>query len=361
MELQSCDSGGAGLVELASGIDALYCSGRAAVPGEFLDVLERAREEAEETGRDVPVPVGDTEFRVQDHGLSKYRYHLTHVHGIVGVSPSTKLPALRIQPRASFLHGRGAREAIDWFRQAFEVECGPVLLTTSRIDLHSDWQGWALTGDDRRNFLCRSEARVTHERGDLLSGFQFGKRRTKTLSGRIYDKTMEIHRSGADYWEAIWGEQFDREMPVLRVEFEFGRQALAQFDIRSPEEAIDAAGALWSYASGEWLSLRTPTADATKSRWPEAPEWQRIRRARMADSALGMERVYDGRRDGTFRLLVPMLVGYLVRYAAVFGIDTVEETCGRLVEVVRGSCLSRGLSFEKRVMAKRRELGFPCP
>lgn len=347
-----------GLVELASGIDALYCSGRAEVPRGFLQVLERAREEADETEKEVPVPVGGAEFRVQDHGLGKYRYNLAHAYGVVGVSPSLKLPALRVQPRASFLHGVGAREGIEWFREALEAECGPILLTTSRLDLHADWQGWELSGDDRRNFVCRSEMRVTHEHGDLLTGFQFGQRRTKTLSGRIYDKTMEIRKSGADYWTEIWGDRYDREKPVVRVEFEFGRQGLAEFKIASPGEAIDSAGALWSYAAGDWLSLRSPTADATKSRWPVSPVWEQIRRASVVDSDWGIERVYNGLRDGEFRLLVPMLVGYVVRYAAVFGIDTAEATCGRLSEVVRTSCLSRGLSFEKRVAAKRLELGF---
>jgi len=347
-----------GPVELASGIDALYCSGRAEVPRGFLQVLERAREEADETEREVPVPVGDAEFRVQDHGLGKYRYNLAHAYGVVGVSPSLKLPALRVQPRASFLHGVGAQQAVGWFRRALEAECGPILLTTSRIDLHADWQEWELSGDDRRNFVCRSETRVTHEHGDLLSGFQFGRRRTKTLSGRIYDKTMEIRKSGAAYWEDIWGDRYDRDKPVVRVEFEFGRQGLAEFKIASPEDAIACAGALWSYAAGDWLSLRTPTPDATKSRWPVSPVWEQIRRASVVDSEWGMERVYNGLRDGEFRLLVPMLVGYVVRYAAVFGTDTAEATCGRLSDVVRSSCLTRGLSFEKRVVAKRRELGF---
>jgi hypothetical protein len=104
------------LVELASGIDALYLSGRCRVPDEFLNRLDRAREEAEITGAEVPVPVGEAEFRVQSHGFGMYRYNLAHRHGTVGVSSSTKLPGLRIQPRAAFIHGVGAMNVVDWFR-----------------------------------------------------------------------------------------------------------------------------------------------------------------------------------------------------------------------------------------------------
>jgi len=41
-----------GLVELASGIDALYCSGHADVPASFLRGLDLAREEAQITGKE---------------------------------------------------------------------------------------------------------------------------------------------------------------------------------------------------------------------------------------------------------------------------------------------------------------------
>jgi hypothetical protein len=43
------------LRELASGIDALYLSGRAVLPEEFLAVLDAKRSEAVEAGQDRPV------------------------------------------------------------------------------------------------------------------------------------------------------------------------------------------------------------------------------------------------------------------------------------------------------------------
>lgn len=59
------------LVELGSGIDALYLSGRCHwSPVDFLDRLDRAREEAEIAGVEVPISVGDAEFRLQAHGLA---------------------------------------------------------------------------------------------------------------------------------------------------------------------------------------------------------------------------------------------------------------------------------------------------
>ena len=43
-----------------------------------------------------------------------------------------------------------------------------------------------------------------------LTGLQFGKRTTGTLNARIYGKSKEMIKSGADYSKEIRGEAFDR-------------------------------------------------------------------------------------------------------------------------------------------------------
>ena len=142
--------------ELASGIDALYLSGRALVPGWFLDGLEGARRAADKAGDGQPVWIGSTEFEVVPHGFGRYRYCLVHENGQIGVTPSDRLPAFRIQPRAAFVHGVGATEASRWFADVLATDCGAIELTVSRMDLHADFQGWVVTGEDRRNFVCRA-------------------------------------------------------------------------------------------------------------------------------------------------------------------------------------------------------------
>lgn len=346
------------MVELASGIDALYCSGRADLTPEFLRLVDRAKDEAQVTGREAEVVLGDSVFRVQSFGMGRYPYRLDHEHGVIAATDSEKLPAVKFQPRASFLHGVGARAAIDWFRAILEGQVGSVQLTCSRLDLHSDWQGWRLDGDDRNRFLCKAGTRVLYEDGGTFTGFVFGKRKTKTIAARIYDKTAEVKQTGNAYWDDIWGPGLDKDLPVLRVEFEFGRQGLSEFGIRSPYEAIEAASGLWM-AGTEWLSYRTPGDDSTKSRWGVAPEWLAIRRSALVEAPCGLERVYKGIERGNGERIVPYLVGYLVSYAAIFGFDSAEEACEGLSSMVDGFCESRGLSFEKRRRARRREFGLP--
>jgi hypothetical protein len=358
MQVASGENGHGRMVELASGIDALYCSGRADLPAEFLKLLDGAKDEAQTTGVEAEIVLGGFTFRVQGYGMGRYPYRLDHEHGIIAVTDSEKLPAVKIQPRASFLHGVGARVAIDWFRTILEGEVGSVQLTCSRLDLHSDWQGWRLDGDDRSRFVCRAATRVLYEDGGSFTGFVFGKRKTGTIAARIYDKTAEVQAKGNAYWEEIWGASRTEDMPVLRVEFEFGRQGLSEYGINSPYEAIEAASGLWVVAT-EWLSFRTPGDDATKARWPIAPEWQAVRRSTLAEAPCGLKRVYEGIERGNAKRIVPNLVGYLVSYAAIFGFDSAEEACTELIEVTNGFCASRGLSFDKRRRARRRKFGLP--
>jgi hypothetical protein len=197
MELQTCDSSGA-LRELASGVDALYLSGRASLPESLLDHLAHRKDLAEGTGYTIPLELGSTELGLSGRSFGKYRFRLEHPHGLIGITPSTRLPAIRVQPRAEFLHGVGPDAACQWFDDALAELCGPIRWTVSRLDLHADFQGWQLDGDDRHRFLARADLRDTHEAGRILTGFEFGRRKTKTTSARIYDKVAERDSAGSD-------------------------------------------------------------------------------------------------------------------------------------------------------------------
>ena len=70
-------------------------------------------------------------------------------------------------------------------RASLEAECGPVRFTVSRIDLHADFQGWLLTGDDRHNFVSRATCLTTFEDGSASNGLQFGKQGSK--DARLHD------------------------------------------------------------------------------------------------------------------------------------------------------------------------------
>ena len=168
-----------------------------------------------------------------------------------------------------------------------------------------------------------------------VKGFEFGSRRTTTLCARIYDKLADIDAKGSDRWFALWGDRRLEGTPVARIEFEFSRQRLRQFGVSTPAEVLGGIGDLWSYATGEWLSLRTPTGDTNRSRWPLSPEWEATRRAELFGARLGLERIRAGRTAGSLRRLVPAITGHLVGAPVVLGTDALEETVDALLPHVR--------------------------
>ena len=90
-----------GAKELASGVDALYLSGHGYPPKAFLARLEDSRQFADQVSLPVPFELGPLTFGLAPHGWGKYRFCLDHESGRIGFTPSTKLPAARVQPRAS--------------------------------------------------------------------------------------------------------------------------------------------------------------------------------------------------------------------------------------------------------------------
>ncbi len=340
------------MVELSSGVDALYLSARA-VPGEeLLDRLAHCRGLAEDAAGGIPFRFGPEEFVLEPRSFGRYHFSLKHPLGQVGITPKTKMPAARFQPRAEFIHGAGPGPVVEWFRSLVEAECGPAYLSVSRVDLHSDWQGWGLCGNDRARFVCRAKDRVTYETSEDFTGFQFGKRSSKSVSARIYDKTAESAEQGTDYWPDIWGPSYRHGEPVVRVEFELNREALREYKLETPEDVLGATGALWANLTGNWLTFRVPTDDGTRSRWPVAPEWEQVRRSRVGEGSFGIKRVYDGKRRGQLRSLAPGLVGYLTAFAALSGRGTWEQTEASLGDFVRWYGVLTGKPFDDRVADK---------
>ncbi len=130
-------------------------------------------------------------MQLQPRKWGLYRYCLDHPYARFGFTPKDKIPAIRVQPRAEFLHGAGVDYVVEWARSFLESVCGPVLLEVSRLDLFADFQGLSVSGDQRREFLCRADARHLFETAEEFNGLQIGSRSSGTIFARIYDKTIE--------------------------------------------------------------------------------------------------------------------------------------------------------------------------
>ncbi|HEY1445903.1 MAG TPA: hypothetical protein VGF51_13505 [Acidimicrobiales bacterium] len=344
------------LRELASGVDALYLSGRAEVPKRFLERLEDCRGWAGEAKRPAPFELGELVFGITPHGWGKYRFCLEHAMARIGISTSPHLPTVRIQPRSEFLHAVGPEAAVTALKEILCPELRQLRFWVNRVDLFADWQGWHLSLDDAARFVCRADARRTYEVAGTLTGFEFGSRSTKTFLARLYDKTADLAVKDNGWWFEVWGERYLPGRPVHRLEFEVGRQGLQEFDLNAPAQVLDAAGDLWAYATGEWLTLRSPTDDRTRCRWPLAPEWRAVQEATLGHPAIGLERLRLARRSKSIEKLLPGLNGYLASMGALIGTEGIDDTLEAIGHHLHTYEIISHTTFSERVARRRSEL-----
>jgi hypothetical protein len=274
--------------------------------------------------------------------------------GSVGITTSRHLPQVRVQPRSSLLHAIGPQATVDRFRDLLGDLVDSLSFSVNRVDFYADFQGLSLDASCRERFVCRAGAVRVFEQEGSFTGIQLGMRSTKTFSACIYNKTLELASSGADWWYAIWGDAYEPSLPVFRVEFEIGRRAITDFGLDTPEQVLAAAGDLWRYATDEWLTYRVPSR-SERSRWPVAPEWTAVQAASLGGNVVGLNRVRAGRRTGTIRRIFPALAGYLATFAAAIGTTEIQDTLVALDTQLRNDEIARRVSFPDRI--RRRQQG----
>lgn len=350
-----------GAWEVASGIDALYMSGHVEAPDSVFERLQIARDIAMETEESIGIEFGQVDFNVEPHGFGRYKYCLRDAFGVIGISPSEKLPTVRIQPKSEFLHRAGVEEVVRFYRRVIEREMGDVLLNASRLDLYVDTQGWVPRIDDRNKFVRRASGVSAYEDNDEFNGLTFGKRSTNTVYARIYNKTVEIEKKKDCYVEQVWGEKYDRSLPVIRTEFQIGRAGLKAYGISSVEEALACASGLWVGLTEHWLSLRQVTTDSNRSRWPVAPEWSVIQNASLGAGAIGLQRMAVDHRIADLEAILPGLAGFVSSAAAITGARSLPAALSECERLIRGYTNSKKKSFEEIVARKRGERSFVIP
>lgn len=343
--------------ELASGIDALYLSGQAHLGDSLLADLDRARDQARSSSEAVAYRLGRVSFGLAPHGWGRYPFRLSHEYGLIGFTGSRHLPAIRVQPKAELLHGLGAVATVEAVSDLLSP-IGDVDWTVSRIDLFADVQGWSPTVEERNRFVCRATTRVTHEESGELTGLQFGLRKGGGISARIYEKSAQARKVGADWWPDKWGDRYLEGEPVTRIEFEFGRKVLRECRLSSPHETIEQVAGLWGYGT-EWLSFRDVSNDLTRSRWPVSAEWEAIRSVSLRDRPITVERISSSRAAADERRIVSGMCGYLSSYAALRDLTGLDEALSAAESVLRQWERETGIPFTDRVKKKRRrrELG----
>src|ERR1041385_9123539 len=282
---------------LSSGVDTLHMSARGLVRGEVWTALEDAKRRAQSEDEAVPFEFELTGQAVlgRPRGVRGYAYWLASPDFELLLGRSERFPAALVQLHSAYLHSMGVEWAVGLVEQLLRLEvfAGRPDLAVSRVDLYADAIGWDLVLADLDRFVCRGRSRrgfVDREQafatGRRLTGFMFGR---DALVARLYDKTVEIALRGVTWLRDLWGER-DGEAPVWRLEFQYRRTGLVEVGLRSVADVLAGVQDLWRYGANEWLTLRTPTADARPHRWPVDPLWRQVGAVQVAPESSGVVR-----------------------------------------------------------------------
>lgn len=343
--------------ELASGIDTLILSLRGIASRKLLHDLADAKESARQVFESVPFQLGGQEFLVAPGALSRYSFRLQHEWGALGITDKENLPILRFQPRAEVLHAIGPLGVRDWLFSLVAREIEIVGELVSRVDLHADFQSLNFVMDDVENFVSRATSNSIHHSHGVFTGASFGKRSSKSISARIYDKTAEIATKGGTYVFELWGETFEMDEVVWRVECELHRGFLQKFGIATLDQTLEHVGAMWQYFTEEWLSLRIPTDDTTRSRWPTDPRWRSVQHASLASHIVELERVAAIQSRETAEKEIPYLLGEVMRWAAILNTHSIDETLKTMPSYLNRRLTVKGWDFAEQQRQKRITMG----
>ena len=346
------------LVELVSGVDALYASSKTVIPNEFFKNLITMKEHVRGSDSSpILLDISGQKFEVSDHAWGRYPVAIDHEFGRLGFTKSESLPGLRLQVRSKYLHAVGAQQALNWFTSRLhDLDIHP-LWTLSRLDLFTDVQGWKLQAKDEHFFKCRASDMTSRKVSNKFSGFEFGRRKTGTINARIYDKTLEMLKNPNGWTYSQWGDRFNHDERVLRIEFEFHTALMREVGIITADQGLMLTPELWAYATDNWLTFRESSEDTNDSRWATAPEWRDIQNASLRGTAIAIERIRKREDEIAMSRLIPGLHGYLTSVGARLGATDLRSTLEAAFDLINKEEELGNRSTSEKLQYKKSRLG----
>ncbi len=254
---------------LLAGIDSLYCGFFVDGLGFDWEALALAKELAKaERGRPGRFTLGGVDWLLSAGGAFPYTYVLTNDRFQLRLAEHMQ-PGIHVQFKSRGLWQVGPRAALRELQDIL-VSAGLRLIrpaSVSRVDWCFDF---ALGRVDftEEHFLSKARKDVKHRGGGEPETFTFGR---GDLVVRVYDKVKEIiEQSGKVWLHDLWGQKEG----VWRIEVQARRAFLKQHGIRTPEDLFEHQGFVARWVLEKHTTLRVPSGDSNRSRWPRHPLWK---------------------------------------------------------------------------------------
>jgi hypothetical protein len=123
---------------------------------------------------------------------------------------------------------------------------------------------------DSNSFVSRAAA---YQENGLHGVAQTFRRGRGDIVVRVYDKVAEITQASGKVWMfPIWGQSTN----VWRIEFQVRRPALKRYEVSSLDDLALHQGRMLQDLARKHTTIRLPTLDTNRSRWPLHPIWKAL-------------------------------------------------------------------------------------
>lgn len=347
--------------ELLSGIDSLDLTCKVPASARlFAELIDLKAEAGGDPRQPVTFQIGDEWLRVMPGGMGVWwPVRMEHRCGHLGVGDAANRPAWRVSASAEALHVDGPTRVVEFWRGIIEALTGaPVMLSASRLDVHADFAGLDITEADRSAFVCRSGRQSVEADRGALETLYFGKGGDVTV--RLYDKLAEVQASGGKggYLLSAYGEAGLRDGDsVQRVKAQVRAKPLRELGVRTAEDAIGKAGAVYLYAVEKWLRLTVPGSATRRERAVIDPRWRAVQAADITAGVEAAQRIAADRQAPGLDVIVANIAGWMIRGGEALGVDDLDTVARRILLLVDGYLEDKGRDFAAEVRAKLLQFG----
>jgi hypothetical protein len=214
------------------------------------------------------------------------------------------------------------RRFLEWAASVGMVPSKPEGL--SRVDWSHDYHV-AEVDFNEDSFVSLASKDAQHREHRKAQTFQFG---ADDVVLRVYDKVAEIQQKSHKTWFfPLWGQSEN----VWRIEWQVRKTVLRRFGARTFEDLEERQGDVLRYLATEHDTLRVPTTDENRSRWPLHSLWIDLQEQINTLPSLGVYREVDPERALEERMtyVAQSMYGYLKRVAAICALKHGQEFVSR--------------------------------
>ena len=259
---------------LLCGLDSLYVSYYLDLTRSTLDFDELAyRKERLKEARGenfAEVELGTERFALMPYGRHPYTYVLANEAFEVRLGEKMS-PSCHVQFTSQFLWQCGLADLLNRFdswRASLKLS-NKLPEVVARADWAFDYHLPAIDfGAD--DFVTRFRKDSIHRQNGAVQTFTLGR---GDFVLRVYDKIAEIQEQSQKFWfYDLWG----RRDAVWRIEFQVRRGRLQQAGIDTLDDLRLLQNDILRELAGNHTSLRQPTGDGNRARWPLHVLWDAL-------------------------------------------------------------------------------------